>query len=195
MKIILIASILASMASCSRCERDADTVQPARSALDSLPPATQRAAGTFGCLLNGNAFIAKNTTAWGSAATNFALAVAPGTPGYLHITAYDKKYKSGDYNLSRYNIEIEGYVPTLEAPQTYNIGINGDSMTVSAMFEDLQVRYAIADDVPGSWARGQLILTWVDHSLRKAAGTFWFDAWAPGQDTVHVRAGRFDSWY
>lgn len=65
---------LALLTQCSKCKDDPTPATPT----DQLPPVTQTGAGTFGCLLNGQAFLPSGNV---------------GTPNFL--VTYDPTYHGG----------------------------------------------------------------------------------------------------
>ena len=53
---------LATLTQCSKCKRDDPQPQPPKDQFSLLPPETQTGQRTFGCLINGKAYVAPYTT-------------------------------------------------------------------------------------------------------------------------------------
>jgi hypothetical protein len=81
---LLLYLCLATLTQCSKCKDDPIPV-------NQLPPATQTGAGTFGCLVNGQAWMPK------------------GNDGFSNYSvAYDPTYRQGTLNVSTYRLSGNG---------------------------------------------------------------------------------------
>lgn len=171
--------LLTALLGLSQCKKsDPDPAKPE----DQLPPATQTGQHTFGCLLNGQ----------------------PWTPsGYVghpnFITTYDAGYAGGNLTI-RVNrtIPADGINQTLliggtsiTKAGTYNFSNNGPAGAYynSGVAGNCHEYYYTN---PGFLMTGQLTVTRLDQQKGIVAGTFDFNLWQPGCDTVKVTKGRFD---
>jgi len=187
MKLILsialpIFSLIILSSSCKK-----HVIQPADQ-LSLLPAATQTGANTFGCLVNGQAFVPKNRS----------FLVGP-------IMQCNYIYTSGGYyfEVSGGNNNSSGY-PVAIFVQT-------DSLTVSEGQTLSLTQYATAGMASGSYGigtsagilnyytnqnqSGQLNITHMDTVKQIISGTFYFNATSSSGDVVKVTNGRFDMPY
>jgi len=160
-------------------------VVPPVNQLSLLPAATQTGAGTFGCLVNGQAFV-------------------PG--GSLF---------SGSHEQCNYIYTNGGYYFTiLTTNQDYNndvkqVVVETDSLAISEG-EILPLKLFSAGNADASYSiianninryetnnstAGQLIITKFDQSNQIVSGTFYFNSIGVAGDTVKVTDGRFDMLY
>jgi len=153
--------------------------------LSQLPPATQTGANTFGCLVNGQAFLPSS---------NFSSGQTPYQCNYI--------YTNGGYNFfvegsnqagSNYISEIS--LGTVLLPIHENQTLNLEDYNVSGKAcgaYDIILRdsYTTKSNV-----KGQLYISKLDSINQIVAGTFFFNAVNSNGDTVHVTNGRFDMKY
>jgi len=155
------------------------------SELAKLPPATQTGAHTFGCLINGKAFIAPpgritNGTSIGCTYTNDPVA------GYSFLV--DGFDNVGDTSksviMSTDSLPIvQGQTLTFKFFSAGNLG---------GIYSTFIHTTQLSQYVTTNSVSGQLTISRFDTTAKIASGTFWFDAiQAPG-DTLHIRNGRFD---
>lgn len=186
MKLILsiALSVFSLILLSSSCKKH---VVPPQSELSKLPAATQTGANTFGCLVNGKAFI-------------------PG--GSLF---------SGSHQQCNYIYTNGGYYFTiLTTNQDYynavkQVQIETDSLTISEG-QILILRRLSAGHANAGYAfigannnlnsydttdtnSGQLTITKFDQVNQIVSGTFYFTAVNIAKDTVKVTDGRFDMHY
>jgi len=156
--------------------------------IDQLPPATQTGANTFGCLINGQAFLPKGPSL-----------------GPILQCAY--QYLNTDYS--------KGFFFQLSASHKNNttdvlaVGIFTDSLSINignfvlgnnqkgytcALYSRFNnagnVKLYTSDNLPG-----QLTITKFDEYNQIVSGTFWFSVVKSPGDTIKVTDGRFDMQY
>jgi hypothetical protein len=153
--------------------------------LDLLPPETHTGAYTFGCLVNGNAFLPKGPSNTIQCAYQFI---------------YDMNDKGYFFQLSAADNSNSSHIRS--------VGVFTDSLPITdGMVIDLTT-YATPGKAYGQYykddiitystyqttdvVKGQLIITYLDEIKQIVAGTFWFDAIDKNGDTVKVTEGRFD---
>jgi hypothetical protein len=147
--------------------------------LSQLPPATQTGARTFGCLVNGQAFVAKGTSIYDPV----------GISEYYNGRTFNIKggHKNSDGSITGLDIDIDSV--NLVVGQTYTIKLNsgkrkGDGFGRYSYFGTNNNIYNTNDVVSG-----EVTIT----SLANAtAGTFYFNAVNDKGDTVKITNGRFD---
>jgi len=158
------------LAQCDRCQEEVIPI----SEIDKLPPATQSGKFTFGCLVNGKAFVQKHSGVMNAIYQQGFIQIASGQeigeiseginlvinlpqvntpyklPNFVESRAlYRKRYKSGSYCYYDYNNTQSGHI----------------------------------------------ILTRLDHQKFIVSGKFEFTTVLPGCDTIRVTDGRFDMEY
>jgi len=152
--------------------------------LSLLPPATQTGANTFGCLINGAAFV-------------------PESGGFVLGAAFK----------SQYTISAQGYVFYIAASNKSagdiitNVSIATDSLKISEGETLLLSKYATPRNASGAYAynltsyqtnanvTGALTITHLDTINLIVSATFHFNAVSKGGDTVKITNGRFDVHY
>jgi Family of unknown function (DUF6252) len=153
---------------------------------DGLPAATQEGKNTFGCVINGKAFIAQ------SRPFNPA---PPITCRYDYIdysVSKDHKfYVIGSDNKSDYSkiISIKIFTNKIDIQEgtTYQFQSQKDS----GAYAEHEI---IAGNITTSTSTtGELTITKFDEVNKIASGTFWFDADNDKGEKVEVRDGRFDA--
>lgn len=168
--------LLLSFFTLSCCHKDDD--QP-KTELEKLPPATQTGANTFGCLLDGQAFIPEG-------GLNPLDCVYQFVNGGYYFALQGSKRDSANNSLflalSTENVQIF-------ANQIYilkeNIAGNAyGTYGFSAIFSRTN-----------SIQTGELKITKLDTQNQIVSGTFWFDV-KDHNDVIHqIRDGRFDMQY
>ena len=177
---LLYLCLLTMFAGCSKCNK---TVEPDKEPTASLPPATQTGAGTFGCMVNGQA--------WLPVRDNTPLARA--NPNLV----YDPTFEGGSFSLSgsiyadkRFKQGISMGGRGIGTVGEYNLTNSG----VSFMYLDEFSEYI--SDENGYISTGKLVITKLDKTNNIIAGTFSFTI--EKKDTgkkVTVTDGRFDMKY
>lgn len=176
-KLISILLILL-LTGCNRCKKD--EVKP----IDELPAATQEGKNTFGCLVNGEAFLPEGS-AFSYPKLQCFYQYIDDSFGKGYFFGLNAKNKSSNslkgIDILTREMEIqEGKVYQLTtygikgaAQGTYNIGIDD--------------KYWIKPPLTG-----ELHITRLDEVKQIVSGTFWFDAMNDKGEKVEVREGRFD---
>lgn len=154
----------------SSCEED-------ESPMDKLPPATREGLGTFGCLVN--------REAW--------------TPeGYTGISnldiSYDPRWQQGSFDIATYRILskenqqfIHIYSIGVDKVGTYEL--NNVDQGAATLDHSLGCSY---NRDPSTFREGSLTITKLDLNKRIISGTFEFTLAKPECDTIKVAEGRFD---
>jgi len=163
------------------CKKDApDLVVP-----DQLPPATQTGANTFGCLLNGQAWLPSG----GGLSGPFRVTYDPGYAGgslQLRINRAVAGLPDGQYMFiggSSVN-KIGSYAASNAGPA----GIYFDTGRQSGPCQE----YDFFNNAPGFLMKGQLTITRLDMQAGIISGTFDFTLAQTGCDTLKITQGRFD---
>ena len=151
--------------------------------IDKLPAATQTGANTFGCLVNGKAWVAQTDCKFLCDAP-FGVYYDNSNGGYLALTA---KYQNASQNANE-EINIAFDSTNTKTQFSYIKGVH--SMGIRFLnFRGNTYNTVIDSTVNGSCI---LKLTRYDLSMGIISGTFNFTLWKPGFDTVFVTEGRFD---
>ena len=168
----------------SSCKKH--TVPPV-SQLSLLPPATQTGANTFGCLVNGKAFIPGGS-----------LSLTPHTQcNYIYTAGGYYLTVSGNYKGS--DGTITGIVfgtdsLAVDPGQLFLFNTNTPG-NASAFYNLAYAHGGITSYVTNSKVSGQLIITKFDQSNQIISGNFYFNAVDFSGDTVKITDGRFDMLY
>jgi hypothetical protein len=163
---------------CSKCKNDPAPADPA----STLPPATQTAAGTFGCLVNGQAYLPSGNTG----TSNFNASYDPTFQGgTLDIRAYNC---SGNCAATKRTVILGG--EGINKAGTYTLVSNGPQ---SASFFDRGKASPCNeyDGSRGAYVKGTLLISRLGGGV--VAGTFEFKMLQPGCDTLRIMHGRFDA--
>ena len=173
--LVLLCSLLILSASCKK-EKSANPI-------DDLPPATQTGANTFGCLVNGEAFMSKN---YGFGKPVLECNVTFINNGYnFHLSSTIKpesgKLQNVNINTDSLNINQGDIIRLLtgfkgEASGAYYIG----QITTSSEYRT------------NNQYTGKLNITKYDQIKHIVSGTFSFDAVNNKGEKVEIREGRFD---
>jgi len=169
---------------CTSCKKNTSTPT---NPIDQLPPATQVGANTFGCLINGQAFVPGNV----------AFGDAPVESNYQFLNNGYFFRLVGTYGYGNNISSVGIFTDSLSLVQ-------GDSLMFSS-FGSLQSGIATATYGGGPNIiyyntflpryTGSLFITHFDSINQIISGTFWFNAVDQNGDTVHVSNGRFDVQY
>jgi hypothetical protein len=172
---LILVSVVLTASNC----RKKNTEKP----IDKLPPETQTGANTFGCLIDGNAFIPKGNPLGGA------------------IKKAQYQFVNGKQSFGVSGSRIDG-------EKAHLVGIIGDSIRISIGTFNLaslaagkfRGGYTYRDITNPSgisyltdeFQRGELIIKHFDTINQIVSGTFWFDAINSRGQIVQVREGRFD---
>lgn len=170
MRIILLLIITIFLVGCEGCENNPTP----KTELEKLPPATQKGKNTFGCLVNGKAWVTKTSidaVAFYQEGT-FSIGADISSPGQsigLSIV------ELGTYTFQEGNFDLTN-IPNAAAEFT--------SQNSIICFYEME-----------NTLNGQLTLTRVDRSNLIVSGLFEFTTVVSECDTIKVTDGRFDLTY
>jgi hypothetical protein len=154
-----------------------------------LPAITQKGAGTFGCLVDGQLMLAMNKCQSTFCNSNpyFDPSVGLSMGGYMDTV----------HNQSRMNFNMEfqyihGVGRYLLDTVDFRKKTIGPAINSIRFYKNYGLPYRVSTDDSLSYCSGELIITRWDNGI--GSGTFWFDLYDPVRrsDTVRVRLGRFD---
>ena len=173
---------LFSMLCGMQCEKDQNIPE-----IDKLPPATQIGADTFGCLVDGNAFLPKGTLfspplkqayyQYVNGAYHFSI----GITNKINNTEFVK-----DIHLSAHELNLEE--KTYKFGLVNTPGIFGGSYSVYHLYDNGTIDEYSTDPI----LQGEISINNFDSVNYIISGTFWFDAINKDGKMVEVREGRFD---
>jgi len=152
------------------CEGCKDDPAP-KTELEKLPPATQEGKNTFGCLVNGKAWVTETSI---DASAVYQLGILQ-----IYATLNDK---TSDDSMSFFafgDLSVE----VLDLAQNPNAG-------VGFTYKQENCTYLENDTI-----KGILSITKLDETHLIISGTFEFTTVASGCDTLKVTDGRFDLTY
>ncbi len=156
--------------------------------LSKLPAATQTGANTFGCLVNGKAWVAQRNDCSIFCSPSFKIYYDGGYGGFISITAL--KIDMGNNINEEFGIAFDSTNFKLK----HTIAIS-NSFTV-ATFRNYSISnncntyvHYLDSTVTHS---GKIILTKYDLQNGIFSGTFEFTLIKPGCETITVTEGRFD---
>jgi len=165
------------------CKKDA--VAP----IDKLPAATREGKNTFGCLVNGEAFLPKGSAFSGPNLECYYQNIIDPNPdrnGYFFGISATNKAKSSkvfNVNISTNSLAIKkGSILVLQK------GIIGEA-TAAYYVSEVPFNTEYRTDYI---YKGELHITHLDEVKQIVSGTFWFDAVNDKGEKVEVREGRFD---
>ena len=148
---------------------------------DTLPPATQTGAGTFGCKINGKVFIAKGSSGTGTPNPHIQYDIDLIGQPYLSIEA--KRYEGTNVNGSALLFFLNvNRLGSYLIPSNFKYSVGWSSFISGCGVGNL-------DTSVTAWGG---VITRLDITNRIISGTFDFKALKPGCDTVRVTDGRFD---
>jgi hypothetical protein len=153
---------------------------PDSSSKETLPPATQTGANTFGCYVNGKLWLPKGYD---------------GTSNY--IVSYDPTLDGGTLNITTYRYYGSGQ------KDEQNMTIYLDSLAMEGNYELYTPKYGAAifsdwnkctyQDISSfNYKIGNVTITKLDLQKSIISGTFQFVICQPNCDTIKVTQGRFD---
>lgn len=184
MKYLIIAAIflLITVASCKK----ENTLQDE---LAKLPPATQTGANTFGCLINGKAWIAENIGCkLFCRYSSFYLYQNSNFGGSINITAH-KIYSDQTFEQT-----IEIVLDSLNFFRSRTISISNQNTRAGYIDYTLQGNCRIFNRNYDSTVNytGVVNITYFDVTKGIITGTFEFTLTKPGCETLAITNGRFD---
>ncbi len=156
-----------------------------KSPLEQLPPETRDGKGTFGCLMNGKAFVP------------YGPPVSFGQPNpspYYHqeedggsfAVQTRRNYSDGTFEM----LTIGG--SPIADTGTYQLnGLDPDATGVTAFFISV-TKCLYRGNKDGNSCTGSLHITRLDKTNKIIAGTFWATLISPTCDTLRFTDGRFD---
>jgi hypothetical protein len=159
------------------CKTKDPTPQPPASPLDQLPPATQTGQGTFGCLVNGQAWTPAGNPFGGPLLSVVYLKQRFG------ISANRGTVNNGVSSFQRIGMSAKG----ISTPGIYMLNDSSSRVGSHENFDNSCSAYTSASNV------GSLEITRLDLAARIVSGRFSFTLETPGCGTVTVTDGRFDS--
>lgn len=154
------------------CNNDDDNTP--QNPVSQLPPPTQSGENTFGCLINGEPFVVRNT--------NNISAIYQ--EGQLQFGATVEANSNSDESVS-FNL-----VNPLNVNQTYNFNNYSYYAGYSKLTENSICNYGFEDTYQGS-----IKFTKIDTQNFIIAGTFEFSTVTEGCIPVEITNGRFDMQY
>jgi len=169
--------ILLTTISLSCCNKDDD--KPI-SEIDKLPPATQTGTNTFGCLLDGKAFLPGNF----QNATNCYYQFVNGK---YYFALNTSKINENDFLIS---IGLVTNEKQIEQNGKYSLESNIPSKAYGQY--GLEGIFATTN---GSTYTGELTITKLDEINHTVSGTFWFNIIDFQGNSHQIREGRFDMQY
>ena len=172
MKYLILAGCLTILMAAS-CKKNKPKTE-----LEKLPPITQTGANTFGCLLNGVAWIPKDN--YGQA--TFKLEADPTfQDGVFGVTAI-RYYASGKFQ----SISIGSDSCRDRGVYLFNKSRN------NVRYTDYGIPLELFNQDAGTACIGSLNITKYDLINRIFSGTFEFTIYKTGSDTIKITNGRFD---
>lgn len=174
MKKIFLLLLTSFAISC--CNKDNDP-QPV-SELDKLPPATQTGANTFGCLLDGVAFLPDNLPN----STNYFYQFTGGNYYFVIGASYHK-------NNDLYVVTLRTEKKQIFQGQTYDLYEWVDGNAIGNYTKNNLELYTSHSNT------GKLTITKLNETNKIASGTFWFDIQDSNGIVHQIRDGRFDIQY
>ena len=174
--ILLILSLILLSSSCKK-----HAVKPVDE-LSKLPAATQTGANTFGCLINGKAFVPQNRSILQGPSIQCNYIYTAG--GYHFTAAADNKNQGIIVGTDSLAI-AEGQTLTFK---TFTPGNADASYTLYYIIGENQY-------VTNNTVSGRLTITKLDPVKQIVSGTFYFDAVNGNGETVKITNGRFDMLY
>lgn len=179
---LLILGLTLASSSCKK-----HTVKPADQ-LSLLPPATQTGANTFGCLVNGQAFVPKNRSILEGPdlQCNYIY-----TAGGYHLTVAGGN-KNSDGTLTSVIVGTDSLAVTQGTSIPFKTFASGNASGSYTLFYRSGGLNQYATNTTSS---GQLTITKLDTIKQIVSGTFYFTAINGKGDTVKITDGRFDMHY
>jgi len=161
-----------------------------KSSVDQLPPETQTGANTFGCLVNGQAFLPGGTSlTGGSLSSNYQ---------FLNGGYYFRLAAISRNNTSAESKSIGVFTDSLKLAQgsEYTFSSVHTKGLAYALYGYSNPNTAIIDDYETNpLISGKLTIKKLDTLNQIVSGTFWFDAVNAQGQKAEIREGRFDVRY
>ncbi|MBS1737490.1 MAG: hypothetical protein JSS98_12905 [Bacteroidetes bacterium] len=179
MKYVIMASclIILMAASCRKNKPSKPLTE-----LEKLPPITQTGANTFGCLLNGKAWI-------------------PGGGGVfdnVFSVQYDPTFQGGRFSIKTKKIE-ENYTTylTINADSIHNSGTYPlyKKSKFWIFYSDIKSNECSFETINDEPIKGYLTISKFDTSMRIVSGTFSFSVSTSKCGLIEASEGRFDVKY
>ena len=184
----LIRSIALSVVSLimlsSSCKKH--TIPPGNQ-LSLLPPATQTGANTFGCLVNGQAFVPGGSVFNGAP---FQCNYIYTGGGYYLTVAADNK--GGDGTITDIVLGTDSLAVSQGQTLLFKRSASGNAQ---ASYNLVYAHGGLTSYITKNPASGQLIISRFDPDKQIVSGTFYFNAVNATGNTVNVTDGRFDMPY
>ncbi len=175
MKNLILLLLITFTLSC--CNKDDD--QP-KTELEKLPLATQTGANTFGCLLDGQAFIPSGGTNPLDCVYQFV------NGGYYFALQGNKRDSENNY----FRIGVGTINLQIAQNHTYQLLENQNGNATGRFYYNTLYKNTSSNHT------GELKITKLDTQNKIVSGTFWFDVLHPvTNQVVKIRDGRFDMQY
>jgi hypothetical protein len=169
-----------------QCEKDQNIPE-----IDKLPPATQTGANTFGCMVDGKAFLPRRKGWFPNGPVLLAqyqyLTDNGQTGNYFALTADDQKTYANEIR----GISLTARCVDLEV-KTYVLDEDHTLFKLAGGYEILDESLKFNTFTTDLINKGELTITRFDDVNQIMSGTFWFDAVNDKGEKVEVREGRFD---
>lgn len=159
--------------------------------LSSLPPETHTGANTFGCLINGNAFIPDGPSLFGPSTLKCAYQYI-NKGYYFQLSANNQSSNPEDF----YSIGIGTDSLKIRENGAYQLtNINIPNLAFGGYnhytIQNLYTKPSYTTDKDP----GNLTITKFDSIHQVVSGTFWFNVISERGDTIKITKGRFDMQY
>ena len=174
MKQLLIVLTLILTLSCCK-DDDVTPINP----IDQLPPATQTGANTFGCLLDGKAFLPDGRHLSLDCIYQFV-------DGGYHFALQGNRRDELSHKIT---IALGTNKLEIEQGETYNLFENIDGNANGVYAYSINISYTTQIHT------GKLTITKLDQINQIVSGTFWYDIKDYNDVVHHIREGRFDMHY
>ncbi|MBS1737496.1 MAG: hypothetical protein JSS98_12935 [Bacteroidetes bacterium] len=173
--------LIASLTMIASCKKE-NTLEVE---LAKLPPATQTGANTFGCLVNGKAWVAQNKDCIILCDPSFDTYYDTFNGGFIALSAFLKD------NANNLDEEIDIAFDSTDFKKVFSF-VKGKN--------DLNIRFlnfkgTTYNTVLDSSIKGNCNLEILNYDLRAGiiSGSFEFTLSKPGHETIKITNGRFDS--
>ena len=182
--IIVLLTIFASTLLAASCKKTETVLTD----LQKLPPATQTGANTFGCLVNGKAWVAQRNDCNVFCDPSFKVYYENSYGGFISLNA--KKIDIQNNIDEEFGIAFDSsnfkLIHPIRVFNNYTVGTFRNYSSSSSC--NTYVRYF--DSTVTHF--GSVNLTKYDLANRIISGTFEFTLTKPGCETISVTEGRFD---
>ncbi len=171
--LLSVCSILLISASCKK----------EKTGLAALPAATQEGKNTFGCLIDGNVFVAQTHLFNKSPVTcEYGYIDSDISKGhFFQASGLDDKSNPDKF----FSVKIFTSKIDIKEGTTYPFQNQKDNGAFAEYIINIYNKYTSLS--------GELTITKFDEINHIASGTFWFDAQNDKGEKVEVREGRFDA--